>query len=100
MGREKFEALLEKVEELKKGHYGGGLWLYGTIGYGKSHLLAAVACYLIAAGDRVIYIPDCRQCTKKPVEYFRTAMLLSWADNSKRQEEIMGLETMEAIEKF
>ena len=53
---EKFTELLEKVEELKNGAYSSGLLLYRTTNYRKSHLLAALACYLTAAVKRVIYI--------------------------------------------
>ena len=51
MGREIFTELLNMVDTLKTNPV-AGLWLYGTIGYGKSHILAALACYLIAAGER------------------------------------------------
>src|SRR2546429_5086971 len=87
------------VDKLKKEPV-AGLWLYGTIGYGKSHILAALACYLTTAGDRVVYIPDSRVCAKDPVVYIRVAMLLAWADDSGMQEKIMALKTIDAISDF
>jgi hypothetical protein len=101
MGREKFAELLRVVKELEVTELRGYLF-YGTIGYGKSHLLAALACYLIADGKRVIYIPDCRPCAWSPLIYFRAAMLLAWGgpgDNVIR-ERIMALDTEEAIVEF
>ncbi|KAF8537365.1 hypothetical protein BDD12DRAFT_887798 [Trichophaea hybrida] len=77
MGREIFEELLQKVEEFERNPH-ASLWLYGTIGYGKSHILAALVCYLISTGDTVVYLPDC------------------W----RYAGEIMALQTMEAISGF
>jgi hypothetical protein len=103
MGREKFTELLDAVKELETPAttYHGFLF-YGTIGYGKSHLLAALACYLTATGRRVVYIPDCRECTWDPAAYFRTAMLLTWGgpDDSVMRQRIMALNTMKEISDF
>jgi hypothetical protein len=101
MGREKFSELLDAIKVLETQTWRGFLF-YGTIGYGKSHLLAALACYLISAGKRVVYIPDCRECAWNPVAYFRAAMLLAWGgpgDCDIRQE-IVALNTKQAISKF
>lgn len=35
------------------------LHLHGTLGTGKSHLLAALVCQLQREGMRVVYVPDC-----------------------------------------
>ena len=101
MGREKFTELLHAIKVLETTSWKGYLF-YGTIGYGKSHLLAALACYLITAGKRVIYIPDCRECAWSPVSYFRAAVLLAWGgpDDNVIRESIMALDTTEAIAKF
>jgi hypothetical protein len=101
MGREKFTELLNAVNVLQTTGWRGYMF-YGTIGYGKSHLLAALACYLISTGKRVIYIPDCRACAWRPVPYFQAAMLLAWGgpDDSDIRKEIIALNTTEAISKF
>ena len=99
MGREKFKELLKKVEEHKQNPH-VGLWLYGTIGYGKSHLLAALVCHLVSRGDTVVYVPDCPILVRHPVRYLRMAMLLAWGNDSEVQEEIVALETMEETLKF
>ncbi|KAG0127522.1 hypothetical protein HOY82DRAFT_625038 [Tuber indicum] len=44
MGCEKFAELLHRLEEVRESPQNSGFWLYGTRGYGKSHLLAALAC--------------------------------------------------------
>jgi hypothetical protein len=92
MGREKFEDLLDDTKKKT--------WLYGTIGYGKSHLLAALVCYLTVAGERVVYIPDCGDCAQNPVDCFRAAMLLAWANDDITQEEIMKMKSTQQISRF
>jgi hypothetical protein len=101
MGREKFTELLDAINVLQTTNWHGYMF-YGTAGYGKSHLLAALACYLISAGKRVVYIPDCRECAWRPVTYFRAAMLLTWGgpDDGVIRERIMALNTTEAISSF
>ncbi|PWW76378.1 hypothetical protein C7212DRAFT_343574 [Tuber magnatum] len=96
MGREKFAELLNKLKEVRESFQNSGFWLYGTRGYGKSHLLAALVCYLTARGERVVYIPDCRECVNDPVPYMKAAMLFAWGDDDQR-ESIMLLDTMEMI---
>ncbi|RPA91942.1 hypothetical protein L873DRAFT_257780 [Choiromyces venosus 120613-1] len=98
-GREKFVELLNKLKEVQESPQNSGFWLYGTRGYGKSHLLAALVCYLTARKERVVYIPDCRECVKDPVPYIQAAMLFAWADNDQR-EKIMLLDTMEMIYRY
>ena len=89
--------MLQKVrEDVRR----SGFWLYGTRGYGKSHLLAALVCYLTATGDRVVYIPDCRACVEDPILYVRTAMLFAWANDDTTLEKIVALSTMEEIAQF
>ena len=100
MGREKFVELLNSLDDEEWGINRSALWVYGTKGYGKSHILAALICYLSAKGMRVIYIPDCRECIKDPVEYFRTAMLFAWADDNKMQKLIITLDTLDKIHNF
>lgn len=98
MGREKFADLWEKVEELKSSLY-TKLCLYGTSGYGKPHILAALACLLTRSGDRVLYLPDCRIMLDDPVEYVMTAML-TFADDIKIQREIKMLKAEASIKSF
>jgi hypothetical protein len=100
VGREMFIGLLDRLRYVQKSHNRSALWVYGTKGYGKSHLLAALVCYLTARKERVLYIPDCRECAKSPVKYMRAAMLFTWADDKAIQDEIITLNTLEEIQKF
>jgi len=99
VGREKFPELLRQLEFVRKEISYNELWVYGTRGYGKSHLLAALVCYLSALGECVIYIPDCRNWLRNPVAYFKAAMLFAFTDKAA-QDRILTLETTKGINDF
>ena len=101
MGRTKFKQLMQKLNEVRHDEHYRALWLYGTQGYGKSHLLAALVCYLAAQDERVVYIPDCRSLIDNPIAYVKTAMLFAWADDVTTQKEIIAtLNTTHEIDAF
>lgn len=56
--------------------YMRGLFLRGTVGYGKSHMLAALVLLLIMEGEGVVYLPDCRAMLGSLVPYVKAAILL------------------------
>ena len=100
VGRILFRKLLEELKMVRESGKYTIVWLYGTQGYGKSHLLAALVCYLAAQGERVVYIPDCREWLQKPIGYLKDAMLFAWADDITTQEEIKTLRNEDEIEAF
>jgi hypothetical protein len=100
MGREKFAELSEEFERTRDNCQRSALIIYGTWGYGKSHLLAALVCCLAAREEKVVYIPDCREFIKQPVPYIRAAILFAWADDKSKQQRIMALDTLEEIDWF
>jgi hypothetical protein len=61
------------------------IYVYGTIGYGKSHILAALACLLIRRGHRVLYFPDCRAACASWLDYLQRALLFAFRDTETRQ---------------
>jgi hypothetical protein len=99
-GREIFMKLLDGLQQMRKSRDWTSLWIYGTKGYGKSHLLAALVCYLTAQEERIVYIPDYREFTKRPVAYIQTAMLFTWANDRAIQDEIITLDTLQKIQDF
>jgi DNA replication protein DnaC len=99
-GRIMFRKLIEELKMVREGYTYTTVWLYGTQGYGKSHLLAVLACYLLAQDERVIYIPDCREWLRNPIGDIKKAMLFAWADEITTQEEIETLRTEVEIEDF
>ena len=99
MGREKFRELWESVEKISPNRW-GEIFLYGTSGYGKSHLLAALACFLIQQGKEVVYLPDCRTMLLGFVNYIKSALLLAFSGSEERQEQVWGLKNAEDIQNF
>ncbi|KIW99565.1 uncharacterized protein Z518_11304 [Rhinocladiella mackenziei CBS 650.93] len=100
VGRTKFKQLVKTLDEVRCYDRYMSVWLYGTQGYGKSHLLAALVCYLTAQDERVVYIPDCRSLLVDPIVYIKTAMLFAWADDVIIQKEIPPLNTTDQIKAF
>jgi hypothetical protein len=95
-----FRKLVEELKMVRESPTYTIVWLYGTQGYGKSHLLAVLACYLAAQDERVVYIPDCREWLRNPIGGIKKAMLFVWADEITAQEEIETLRTEAEIEDF
>ena len=79
MGREKFHEIWTEWDKIKDELCRTrAIYVYGTMGYGKSHILAALACLLIRNGERVIYLPDCGKMLSAPLHYFKLAFRLAF----------------------
>jgi IstB-like ATP binding protein len=81
MGRSKFRELQNHVENEDFLDAHESLYLYGTSGSGKSHLLAALVCHLVREGKRVFYIPDCSSLLLEPAETMRAAYHFAFYDS-------------------
>ena len=82
MGRSHFhelQRLIESKEFLSKSE---SLYLYGTSGSGKSHLLAALVYHLVRKGKRVFYIPDCSTLHLGPTEQILNALQFAFYDEA------------------
>jgi hypothetical protein len=71
MGREQFQGVHKTVSSLKTGGGGTRLYIQGTMGFGKSHILAALACLLYRQGKVVVFIPDVRALLLAPFPYIK-----------------------------
>jgi hypothetical protein len=100
VGRTKFKELLQELKKVEESDRYSTLWLYGTQGYGKSHLLAALVCYLTARDERVVYISSCELLLEHPVEFLRATMLFAWGDDITTQKIITALDTLGEIWEF
>jgi hypothetical protein len=87
MGRKEFINVLKTIYGFRPNGY-MKLLVYGTVGYGKSHILSAITCFLLRTGNRVVYLPDCRQLAMDPVDYVKSALFLAYHDDDKRINEI------------
>lgn len=72
--------------------------LYGPLGAGKSHVLAALACLFIREGKDVIYIPSCRFLTMgEPTTLVKELLSFSFPE---LQEAISAINNLENLLNF
>jgi hypothetical protein len=81
MGRTQFHKLQKRVENKTFLNGSESLYLYGTSGSGKSHLLAALVYHLVREGKRVFYIPDCSSLLLGPAETMWAAYNFAFYDS-------------------
>ena len=81
MGRSKFRELQKHVENEDFLDAYESLYLYGTSGSGKSHLLAALVYRLVREGKRVFYIPDCSILLLEPAQTIWAALTFAFYDS-------------------
>ena len=80
MGREKFTLVWDTWLKIKADTWHRqAIYVFGTGGYSKSHILATLACLLIHSNERVVYLPDCRAMFSQPLLYLRNALLFAFA---------------------
>jgi hypothetical protein len=77
-----------------------GVWIQGTAGYGKSSLLAALACKLMREERRVVYLPNCFDLIDDPVAYIQNALLLAWSQDEQIFSELSQYTTKEELAGF
>ncbi|PKK59642.1 hypothetical protein RhiirC2_820485 [Rhizophagus irregularis] len=92
MGRKKFRKVLKTINQFRSRTGYMKLFVYGTVGYGKSHILSAIACFLFRTGKRVVFLPDCRQLAVDPVKYIKFALLLTYENDDAKIREINACE--------
>ncbi|CAG8660646.1 1384_t:CDS:1, partial [Diversispora eburnea] len=100
MGRKKFSDVLSEINTFKSGTGYMEMFIYGTVGYGKSHILTAIACFLLRSGKRVVYLPDCRKLAVDPTEYIQSALFLTYVDDDAKTNKINACESFDQIIKF
>lgn len=104
MGRVKFKEIYTDFRALgEKKHQAKSLFVYGTMGYGKSHILTAIACVLTRRGHRVVYIPDCAGMLEDLETVIKESVLMAFgrddALDKQIREEIMYM-SFEELERW
>ena len=59
-----------------------------------------MTCLLIRKGRKVVYLPDCKMMLHDPVDYVRSALLLTYAKQPVVQAEVSRLTTVEEVISF
>ena len=100
MGRSKFTDLyaLTQGPNFRKGFE--KIYLYGSSGSGKSHILAALACCLIWEGKRVVYVPDCSLLLADFAQTIRIALSCAFYDSQKHLKTIESARNVDALIDF
>ncbi|RIB06860.1 hypothetical protein C2G38_2046468 [Gigaspora rosea] len=100
MGRKEFINVLNEINTFKACTGYMEMFIYGTVGYGKSHILTAIACFLLRDERRVVYLPDCRKLAVNPMKYVKSALFLTYVDDDTKINEINACESFDQIIKF
>jgi len=99
MGRQIFGEVYQTVSNMS-GRAGTIYSLQGSLGTGKSHILAALVCLLIKEGKRVVYLPDARVLAIAIEDYTKEALQLAYADDQALFKQIQGLSSIADIFQF
>lgn len=78
----------------------GLLYLHGTLGAGKSHVVAALVCYLVRNKHRVVFLADCRPLAKALVRGIKSALYLAFTDKPHVISRIAKIRVGKDIEDF
>ncbi|RIB24120.1 hypothetical protein C2G38_2032125 [Gigaspora rosea] len=101
MGRKEFINILNEINTFKARTGYMEMFIYGTVGYGTSHILAAIACFLLRNGRRVVYLPDCRKLLAvDAMEYIKSVLFLTYVDDDTKTNKINACESFDQIIKF
>lgn len=99
MGRRIFAEVYQTVSSMSW-RTGTGYCVQGSLGSGKSHILAALACLLIKEGKKVVYLPDARVLARMMVVYTRAALQLTYSDNEELFQQIQAISSPAEILQF
>ncbi|RHZ84084.1 hypothetical protein Glove_85g77 [Diversispora epigaea] len=100
MGRTEFNNVLSEIMTFRLGTGYREMFIYGTVGYGKSHILTAIACFLLRSRRRVVYLPDCRKLIVGGMDYIKSALFLTYVDDDTKTAQIDACESFDQIIKF
>jgi hypothetical protein len=125
MGREGMQSLLTQLNSLTaismdslgtvrgvtspeqwEGSIHAQLLLYGTPGWGKSYMLAALAVLLISerylgqSNLRVVFIPDCQGLVDSPVPIMQAALIAAFAESDEACAQLHQATSQEQLAAF
>ena len=76
------------------------LFLHGTSGSGKSHILAALACLLTRKGKPVVYLADCVSLVQSPMRGILASLTIAFANHEDLLEQIKMINSQKSLEEF
>ncbi|KAF3918463.1 hypothetical protein ABW21_db0203439 [Orbilia brochopaga] len=87
MGRTSFAQIYEDITDICE-HDTGEYFLKGNLGWGKSFVLALIACLLLRDGKKVIYIPHARTLLSTGLRYLQECFYLAYARDTTKLERL------------
>lgn len=96
-GRTAFREVHTVVKKLHTGVLGRRYNIHGTHGWGKSHLLAALAVCLIQEKLLVVFLPDCRRLLRSFLTYLQESLFLTYPDDADAQRGFMARKAEQGI---
>ena len=98
-GRQPFSDVYNRVNALDFNR-SRMLYIHGSLGVGKSYILAALACLLKTQKRRVVYMPDTRAMLRFPFRHMHSALLLAYADDTSSTEELRSATSLSDLVEF
>lgn len=98
MGRTTISQVLSEIEKISTMKT---INIYGTKGYGKSHIIAAVVVKLMQENSRqIIFLPNAHDLAKAPVPYLKQALLVAFARDEEKSKEVAELKTVQELSEW
>lgn len=69
----------KQIQKMKKARHSAVILTHGTLGFGKSHMIAASVTYGWKKDWRVVYIGDAEQFSRAPVEVLKETLQIAYA---------------------
>jgi len=96
-GRESFKVIFDDIMSLRIRGGFSMYYIHGTLGYGKTYMLAALVIVLISRKKKVIYLLDSRQLARDFLTYLKKALVLTYAGDLETQCELFQHTTGQAL---
>jgi hypothetical protein len=98
-GRSAFRELYAAAASMH--FYGTRMYfLHGTLGAGKSYMLAALCCLLTRKGKRVVFLPDCHAMLRDAFRYLQAALKLTFINHPQAYRYLCASTTTDHLVNF
>lgn len=98
VGRATFKKFAEEVLALNRNK--SSLFLHGHMGVGKSHMMAALACFLTRIGKLVVYISDYSAFLSDPVTATKIALARAFWNRECELDKIFEMRTVDELKTY
>ncbi|KAF3927795.1 hypothetical protein ABW20_dc0101035 [Dactylellina cionopaga] len=102
IGRTAFAGLVATTYNLIDGSGGNAEHHHidGSLGWGKSHILAALVCVLLKNRIKVIYLPHYSDYIHVGIDYLKDAIYLTYAQEEEKLQQVAAAHSFAKIKEF